>query len=65
VNRAARRAAGITHRPHTDVVLTVLPGAVLVGLKGAAGHARFTPSQARELAAELAELADSAQGALS
>jgi hypothetical protein len=65
VNRSERRAAGgMAHRPQSDLVRSHLPGAVLVGLRGA-GYVRLTPSQARDHARELVELADAAQGALS
>lgn len=64
MNRAERRAAGMAHRPAADLALSQLPGAVLIGLRGA-GYVRLTPAEARAHAAELLELADSAQGALS
>lgn len=63
-NRAARRAAGVQTRSADDLGLTQVPGAVLLGLRGA-GFVRLTPGEARHLAAELVELADTAQGALS
>jgi hypothetical protein len=65
-NRAARRTAGVrgATRPAADLGLTQIPGAVLLGLRGA-GFVRLTPGEARKLAAELDELADTVQGALS
>jgi hypothetical protein len=63
-NRAARRTAGINHiRPAEDLALTRIAGTVYLGLRGA-GFIRLSPAEARQLAAELAELAD-AQGDLS
>jgi len=64
VNRAERRAAGMAHRPVADLALSHLPGAVLLGLRGS-GYVRLTPQEACKYAAELLELANSAQGALS
>jgi len=64
-NRAARRAAGISHiRPTEDLAFTRIGGAVFLGLRGA-GFVRLNVQAARQLASELAELADAAQGELS
>jgi hypothetical protein len=65
VNRAERRQAASGHlRPPADLALTQMAGAVYLGLRGA-GFIRLSPGEARSLSAELAELAEVAQGALS
>lgn len=64
-NRAARRTAGIKQiRPLDDLAVTRIGGTVFLGLRGS-GFVRLTTPAARQLAAELTELADAAQGALS
>ena len=64
-NRAARRTAGIRHiRPTEDLAVTHIGGTVFLGLRGA-GFVRLSAAGARQLAAELTELAEHAQGALS
>lgn len=63
-NRAARRTAGIGRiRPTEDLGIARIAGTVYLGFRGA-GFIRLSPAGARQLAAELAELAD-VQGDLS
>lgn len=65
-NRSARRSAGFRGQARSPRDLSLARGAygtVLLGLTGA-GFIRLTPGEARQVATELDELANAAQGDL-